>query len=187
MGLTPDFDPEQPAHRTGKAIAADKVPSPHRLRAAALPVKQRCRYAAGVLRKARQLDAMPDGNVRKRARVFLQDRIEPGLRAWHAPLGADWQMRQVFQGRYAHAAELVSLHVGNEHAVERPVARKPPAAHLVDDTELAAELHGPNTDFEHLRRIELVLSLLDQHGRYAAPPKVGRERKSNGAAAGDPD
>src|SRR5262249_38898896 len=115
----------------------------------------------------------------------LQDRIEPGLRAWHAPLGADWQMRQVFQGRYADAAEFVPLHVCDEHAVERPIARKPPAANLVDDTELAAELHGPNTDFQHLRRVELVFSLLDQQGRNASPPKVGRERKPDRPAAGD--
>src|SRR5215831_20529504 len=96
-------------------------------------------------------------------------------------------MRQVFQRRYADAAELVPLHVGDEHAVERPIARKPPAANLVDDTELAAELHGPNTDLQHLRRVELVLSLLDQQGRNAAPPKVGREGKPDRAAAGDQD
>src|SRR5262249_4661973 len=114
MRLTADLDPEELAHRAGEAVAADKVASPHRLRAAALPVQQRCHYAAAVLRKVRQLDAMPDDDVRKRARVFVQDRIEPGLWAWHAPLGADWQMRQVFQGRYADAAELVALHVGDE-------------------------------------------------------------------------
>jgi hypothetical protein len=115
--LAADFDSEEPAHRAVKAVAADQIAGAHRLRATGLPIKQRCRHPVAVLDEIRQLHAVPDRDVRKRAGMVLQDRVEPGLRARHAALGADRQMRQVLQRRNADAAELVTLHVGDEHAV----------------------------------------------------------------------
>ena len=87
--------------------------------------------------------------------------------------------------RRAHTAELVALHIGDEDAVERPVERKAPVANLVDNAELAAELHRADADLQHLGGAELVLALLDQQRGNAAPAEIGGERKPDRPAAGD--
>ena len=87
--------------------------------------------------------------------------------------------------RRAHASDLVAGKIGDEGAVERPVERETPVAHLLGDAELPAELHGADAHFEHLGGAELVLVALDQHRRDAAPAEIGGERKPDRAAACD--
>jgi hypothetical protein len=53
------------------------------------------------------------------------------------------------------------------------------------NAELAAELHGADAHFEHLRRAEPVLVALDQHRRDAAPAEIGGERQADRATADD--
>ena len=167
--------PSQPTRYCARTVSRRPV----------VAVAQRRGDATVVLHEAFQLDAMPQRHVRKRPRAVLQDRVEPGLRARHAALRADSEMGARPERRRPHAAELVALHVGHEHAVERPVGGKSPIAHLVDDAELAAELHGADADLQHLGGAELVLALLDQQRRDAAPAEIGRKRKPDRAAAGD--
>ena len=85
---------------------------------------------------------MPQSHVRKRSRAVLQDRVEPGLRAWSPALRAEFGIGARPQRRRAYAAELVALQIGHEHAIERNMRRKAPAADPFGDAELAAELHG---------------------------------------------
>jgi hypothetical protein len=55
------------------------------------------------------------------------------------------------------------------------------------NAKLAAELHGPHAYFQHLGWTELVLVLLNQRRRDAAPPEIGGERKPDRPAADDQD
>ena len=94
-------------------------------------------------------------------------------------------MGLVAERRHAHAPELVALQSVTNTLSSGQSARKSPVADLVDDAELAAELHRADADLQHLGGIELVLALLDQQRRDTAPPEIGGKRKPDRAAAGD--
>ena len=138
-------------------------------------IAQRRGDAGLVLHEAFELDLVAKGDVRKRARAILQDRVEPGLRARPPALRAEHGIGALAERRRADASDLVALHVGDEGAVERPVERETPVAHLFGDAELPAELHGADAHFEHLGGAELVLVALDQH---AATPRRPRSAAS---------
>src|SRR5262245_8398584 len=74
---------------------------------------------------------------------------------------------------------------GDEHVVEREVARKAPVLHLTRDAPAAAEFHRADAGRKHLRVDNLAVALLDQLARHAAPAEVEGERKPDRTAADD--
>src|SRR5579863_5290018 len=68
---------------------------------------------------------MPQRYLRKRSRVLLKDRVEPGLGARHAAHRAGWDIGLRGERWGSDAANLIALHIRHEHAVERPVGGKP--------------------------------------------------------------
>src|SRR4029079_14134798 len=111
MRFAADFDAKQLTHRAGKAVTADEILRTDGFGSAGLLVAQDCRHAAGILNKALELDAMPQRDVRKRPRMVLQDRIEPGLRARHSSFRADGKAGLILERWHAHAPKLVALQI----------------------------------------------------------------------------
>ena len=185
MRLAADRDPEPFAHRAGKAVAADQIARAQGLGRPAALIPERRSHAVGVLGEVLERHLVAQRDLRMRARAILQDRVEPGLRARPAALRAERRVGRDAERRRAHPSDLVAGKVGDEGAVERPVEREAPVAHLLGDAELAAELHGADAHFEHLRRAEPVLVALDQHRRDAAPAEIGGKRQTDRATADD--
>ena len=116
-----------------------------------------------------------------------QDRIEDELRAVRELLRA-WSKRfRLGDRRHGDAADLVAGQAGDEHVVERKVARKAPVLDLVRNAPAAAELDRANAGREHLCVDDFAVALLDQRARHAAPAEIEREREADRSAADDKD
>ena len=185
MRLAANGDAEQLAHDAGEAVATDQIAGTHGVDRAGAAIAQARDHAAFVLHEALEGHLVSQRDPRIRARAILQDRVEPGLRARPPALRAEQGISRHAERRRAHASDLVAGKIGDEGAVERPVERETPVAHLFGDAELPAELHGADAHLEHLGGAELVRVALDQHRRDAAPAEIGGEREPDRAAACD--
>ena len=154
------------------------------------PVAASCRSAttqSASSRKRRERAAIAQRHRRMRARRARQDRVEHELRAMRERLRAAVERLRLGDRRHRDAADLVAGQAGDEHVVERKVAREAPVLHLLGDAPAAAELDRADAGREHLCVDDLAVALLDQRARHAAPAEIEREREADRSAADDED
>ena len=114
-----------------EAVACHHVARAHLLALAGRGVVQVGDDAVGVLAEAGERAAIAQRHRRIRARRARQDRVEHELRAVRELLRAAVERLRLGDRRHRDAADLVAGEAGDEHVVERKVAREAPVLHLL--------------------------------------------------------
>ena len=186
--LALELDAELLAHPAGAAVAAHQIAGRAASRAAVKGAR-RHRHALGVLHEVHQLAAVADGDVGRRLRHLLQERLELVLR--HQLIGFEQEAavralgdllaalghRGVFQHRDRRIAE-----PGGQKYVHRVLGRIAQRPHPIGDADAAVELHGARVRAVHLR-IGRVVGLRSISGAHAAPAEIDGECQADRTGA----
>ena len=179
------------AHRAGAAVAADEIAAAQLLARAGSGAGLH-RHALVVLDEILQPAAVAHGDVGRRLRHLLQERLQLVLRHQLIRLQQAGAVRTLgdllaalrHRGIFQHRDRRIAEPGGQEH-VHRVVGRITQRPHPIGDADAAIELHGARVRAVHLRIGQRGRAALDQQAAHAAPAKVDGQRQADRPGAGN--